>query len=121
MNDKVSFGANIHTMLKSSFFLSGGAMGEFAKETIKDVINQLNLYDLWKSIQTVRSQDDTKKNEVLEASLPERYQKMIDKMLPEIEKEVSWNFITQMSDIIQEPIIRNRMREMIRRRGKCGS
>lgn len=121
MDDKVSFGANIHTMLKSSFFLSGGAMGEFAKETIKEVINQVNLYDLWKSMQTVRSQGDTGKNEVLEASLPERYQKMIDEMLPEIEKEVRWDFITQMSDIIQEPIIRNRMKEMIRRRGKCGS
>ena len=96
-------------------------MGEFSKETIKDVINQLNLYDLWKSMQAVRSEENTGKNEVLEASLPERYQKMIDEMLPEIEKEVDWVFIKGMSDIIQEPIIRNRMKEMIRRRGKCGS
>jgi len=121
MNDKVSFGANIHTMLKSSFFLSGGAMGEFSKETIKDVINQLNLYDLWKSMQAVRSKENTGKNEVLEASLPERYQRMIDKMLPKIQREVDWGFITSMSDIIQEPIIRKRMKEIIRRKGGCGS
>lgn len=121
MDDKVSFGANIHTMLKSSFFLNGGAMGEFAKETIKDVINQLNLYDLWKSMHAVKSQEDTGKNEVLEASLPERYQKMIDEMLPGIEREVDWEFISRMSDIIQEPIVKSRMKEMIRRRGRCGS
>lgn len=96
-------------------------MGEFAKETIKDVINQLNLYDLWKSMHAVKSQEDTGKNEVLEASLPERYQKMIDEMLPGIEREVDWEFISRMSDIIQEPIVKSRMKEMIRRRGRCGS
>lgn len=36
------------SMLVNSFFLKGGAMGEFAKETINSVIYQLNMYYLCK-------------------------------------------------------------------------
>ena len=36
------------SMLVNSFFLKGGAMGEFAKETINSVIDQLNMYYLCK-------------------------------------------------------------------------
>lgn len=36
-----TFGANIHDLLANDFFLKEGFMGEFAKETIKGVINKL--------------------------------------------------------------------------------
>ncbi|MBD1385844.1 AAA family ATPase [Mucilaginibacter rigui] len=37
-----TFGANIHDLLAKNFFLSKGAMGEFAQNKIQRVINQLN-------------------------------------------------------------------------------
>ncbi|WON93747.1 AAA family ATPase [Sphingobacterium sp. UGAL515B_05] len=39
-----TFGANIHSLYADAFFLKdkGGAMGEFAKGIIKDIINELN-------------------------------------------------------------------------------
>lgn len=39
---KQTFGANIHTLLSSSFFMKDGLMGEFAKSKIDDVIKFLN-------------------------------------------------------------------------------
>jgi len=39
---KQTFGANIHTLLSDSFFMSGGLMGEFAKGKIDTAIQYLN-------------------------------------------------------------------------------
>lgn len=119
---KVAFGANIHTMLQNSFFLTGGTMGEFAKETIKDIVDQLNLYDLWRSVQTIKNHDLSEKNPLIAASLPANYREALDKMLPNIEKIIDWSFINKMSEIIQEPIISQRMKEILRKRrsDKCG-
>ena len=39
---KETFGANIHTLLSSSFFMNDGLVGNFAKEKIKGVIDFLN-------------------------------------------------------------------------------
>ena len=38
---KQTFGANIHTLLSDSFFMDNGLMGEFAKNTIEEVVNFL--------------------------------------------------------------------------------
>jgi predicted ATPase len=43
-----TFGANIHTLLSHGFFMNNGLMGEFAKEKINEVIN--NLQDKSKSL-----------------------------------------------------------------------
>lgn len=40
-NDSQTFGANIHDLLKSKFFLEKGFIGEFAKEWIEDLIKFL--------------------------------------------------------------------------------
>ena len=119
---KEAFGANIHTMLQNSFFLTGGTMGEFAKETIKDIADQLNLYDLWQSMHTIKNHDAINKNPLIAASLPKNYREALDKMQSNIEKNIDWDFIVKMSEIIQEPIISQRMKEMIRKRrnDKCG-
>jgi len=37
-----TFGANIHSLFRNSFFLDNGLMGEFAKEKINKVIKELN-------------------------------------------------------------------------------
>lgn len=44
-NPLQSFGANIHDLLKSSFFLEGGSRGLFAEWTIKEITNALNGHD----------------------------------------------------------------------------
>lgn len=41
LEQKQTFGANIHTLLSDSFFMSEGLMGEFAKERIEEVIKFL--------------------------------------------------------------------------------
>ncbi|KIM06218.1 MAG: hypothetical protein KU38_13475 [Sulfurovum sp. FS08-3] len=38
---KQTFGANIHTLLSDGFFMSDGLMGEFAKQTINKIIEDL--------------------------------------------------------------------------------
>jgi len=49
IKNKQTFGANIHTLLSDSFFMSGGLMGEFAKSKIDEVIALLNKDKLSKS------------------------------------------------------------------------
>lgn len=39
----LTFGANIHDLLRRSFFMKKGVMGEFAKNQIKDLIDWLKL------------------------------------------------------------------------------
>ena len=39
-----SFGANIHDLLNSNFFMSDGSRGRFAEWIIKEVIKAVNLY-----------------------------------------------------------------------------
>lgn len=109
-----SFGANIHTMLVNSFFLKGGAMGEFAKETINSVIDQLNLYYLCK-----KKKDYCYSSEEIEQyyysiymSLPAEYQRKIKNDTYQ-ESDVDWEFIEKMAKVIQEPIIKQRLLEMI--------
>jgi len=49
--DLETFGANIHDLLKDSFFLNKGAMGEFAKNTINNTIHFLNYNKLKKELE----------------------------------------------------------------------
>lgn len=39
-----TFGANIHTMLKHSFFLHDGSMGKYAQNTINEIVSKINRY-----------------------------------------------------------------------------
>lgn len=117
VGNMVSFGANIHTMLQSSFFLEGGSMGEFAKETIKEVINQINLYFLWKQKKDYGyTFEQLKLNYyAIFKSLPEASLRKIENDTFK-ESDVDWKFVESMSEVIQEPIIRQRLREIIENR-----
>lgn len=112
-SEVASFGANIHTMLVNSFFLKGGAMGQFAKETIVRMIDQVNAAYLSRKLE--RCQGD--KNRVIEEnyqiyrSLPELYQEQLKKGL--LTEYIDWQFIRKMIDVIQEPIIRRRLKEVL--------
>lgn len=108
-----SFGANIHTMLVNSFFLKGGAMGQFAKETIVRMIDQVNAAYLIRKLE--KNQGDV--NRVIEEnyqiyrSLPDSYQEQLKKGFRA--EYIDWQFIRKMTEVIQEPIIRKRLKEVL--------
>lgn len=89
-------------------------MGEFAKETINSVIDQLNMYYLCK-----KKKDYCYSSEEIEQyyysifmSLPPEYQRKIKNDTYQ-ESDVDWEFIEKMAKVIQEPIIKQRLLEMI--------
>ena len=59
--DVKTFGANIHNLLNSSFFMKNGLMGEFAKKRIKKIVKQLNDHKEKEKLLTEAEQQDIKK------------------------------------------------------------
>lgn len=116
-SEVASFGANIHTMLVNSFFLKGGAMGQFAKETIVKIIDQVNVAYLEGKLK--RYDDDADKmideNYQIFRSLPETYQNQL-RHGGLYNLIIDWQFIRKMADVIQEPIVRERLKELLERR-----
>ena len=115
-SEVASFGANIHTMLMNSFFLKGGAMGQFAKETIVKMIDLVNAAYLSGRLEWY--QGDLKRmieeNYQIYGSLPKAYQKQLKKGF--LNEFIDWRFIRKMTDVIQEPIIRRRLKEVLESR-----
>lgn len=72
---KQTFGANIHTLLSDSFFMSGGLMGEFAKGKIDGVIDYLNGKE-----SQIQSDDEAQKliSIIGEPIIKNQLQKMLD-------------------------------------------
>ena len=62
-----TFGANIHDLLKESFFLENGSMGAFANEKITNTISFLNLKKLEKQLRELTQSES--KDEKIIASL----------------------------------------------------
>lgn len=109
-----SFGANIHTLLVNSFFLKGGAMGEFSKETILKMIDQVNAVYLDGKLKELDGDVDKLIDKYFQIyrSLPQKYQNQLKNgHLRVSDKE--WDFIRKMTDVIQEPIIRRRLKEVL--------
>lgn len=109
-----SFGANIHTMLVNSFFLKGGAMGEFAKETILKMIDQVNAVYLEGKLKELNGDVDKMIDKYCQVyrSLSEKYQNQLKKGTLKV-SNMEWEFIRKMTDVIQEPIIRRRLKEVL--------
>lgn len=60
VNDTVglsTFGANIHDMLRHSFFLKEGSMGAFAVDRINDTIDYLNMLIIEKELREIKGTD----------------------------------------------------------------
>jgi len=53
INEPNTFGANIHELLKHSFFFEHGVMGEFAKNKVEEIILKLNLLELINTIKLI--------------------------------------------------------------------
>lgn len=113
-----TFGANFHTMLRNSFFLKEGTIGKFAQETIKDAIKRINFYDLYlnsRSLSKAERKFLFNCNSSLLNDLPEDWR---NKLITGIEKDEADNilnedFIRQLLGIIQEPVIRTRISEVL--------
>ncbi|WP_310554831.1 hypothetical protein [Flavobacterium sp.] len=84
-DDKSTFGANIHDLLKDGFFMKKGSIGEFAKNRITKTIQWLNL---------IREEN--------EKSIKNNFELLLK------EKEYHKNII----EIIDEPIIKTKLLEM---------
>lgn len=112
-----SFGANIHTMLVNSFFLKGGAMGEFAKETINQMVDELNMKYLWEKREVYIKNVKKLKEDyyTIWSSLPLEMQNNLENGIYD-ERDIDWDFMAKMTDVIQEPIVKQRLKEIIRRR-----
>lgn len=101
-----TFGANIHDLLKHSFFLENGSMGEFAKTKINDTIKWLHYKKL--------------ENEILELSggTSDREKALLSvnqKELTKLKKEVNEFDIKKhrfLIDIIDEPILKQKLSEL---------
>lgn len=112
-----SFGANIHTLLVNSFFLKEGAMGEFAKETINQMIDDMNMAYLWNKRSLYNGDMKKVVNDyyTIYRSLPEGKKKeLISKGFEGV--TINWDYVVKMADVIQEPIIRQRLMDVIRER-----
>lgn len=116
-SEVASFGANIHTMLLNSFFLQGGAMGQFAKETIVKIIDQVNAAYLEGKLKRYDGDVDKMidENYQIFRSLPETYKNQL-RHGGHYNLFIDWQFIQKMADVIQEPIIRKRLKELLERR-----
>lgn len=125
-----TFGANIHHILKNSFFLEDGSMGLFAQKTINKIIQDINfckycyqLNALNKSNKSEDKREDAKlwlkmKNLIMLNSLPEElcsenYDE--DKMIENGKKlcEENFDYWQRMSEIIEEPIIQGSLKKLI--------
>ncbi len=99
-----TFGANIHDLLKQSFFLDQGTMGEFAKSKIQGTIDYLNFKrnerELEEAIENELSDEfiNAKKIELI------GYKKLVKSFDPELH--------IQLIKIIDEPILKQKLLQM---------
>lgn len=116
-NDLCTFAANIHSMLKHSFFLKEGTMGEFARNTITNVQSIMNRYLLWyefKELKEDSSDSDSQKEKLKNKFFKDKiYEKWIEGNYDyERDSELTdLKWVSNIIDIIQEPIIKTIMTE----------
>lgn len=117
-----TFGANIHHILKNSFFLQNGAMGLYAQKEINRIIQEINYckfcYQLDSLNDRFKANNNQKKNYLLMTShimldllSSDLFSKnMNEKQIVESGKrlfETRYDYWRDMSQIIEEPIIRD--------------
>ncbi|WP_316753860.1 AAA family ATPase [Pedobacter gandavensis] len=99
-----TFGANIHDLMKQSFFLENGTMGEFAKNKIQDTINYLNMKRMEKELTEAKKKEmSAELIEAKEAELKEQRKIVIYR-----DKQVHYRLIR----IIDEPILKQKLSQM---------
>lgn len=129
-NDMKTFGANIHHILKNSFFLQDGSMGLFAQKTINNLIQEINFCKYCYQLNAINKRgkkegkrEEAKrwlkmKNLMMLNSLPAKlYSKDCDEERMIEEGKILYNknldYWQWMSEIIEEPIIRESLKKQI--------
>ncbi|WP_025146472.1 AAA family ATPase [Pedobacter jeongneungensis] len=101
-----TFGANIHDLMKQSFFLEKGTMGEFAKNKIQATINYLNLKRIEQEIIEIEKRPASSDADLLTAKRNEL----------ELQRKLvrSTNIAEHKSliKIIDEPILKQKLSQM---------
>lgn len=118
-SDFKSFGANIHDLLKHTFFLRSGSMGEFAKLKINKTISfLLELKELSKRKATQRknaigSPEDLQISEIVELRVLKQHQNLIDIIdEPILKRKLSELFIEATGRSSELDIVRQRIAEL---------
>ncbi|WP_299110448.1 hypothetical protein [uncultured Winogradskyella sp.] len=101
-----SFAANITDLLADSFFVDDGLIGDFAKDKIKEVINNLNFLILEGEIRDLRKQNESNYKDLLRDK-EEQYRDLEGKFSRR-EKQ----YLKSVIEIIDEPILKHKMDEM---------
>ena len=118
-NMMATFGANFHNMLRHSFFLEDGTIGKFAQEQIKDAIRRINFYSMYLKMQKMTNHDEKDYflncNLSLLNDLPKEWEVKLKDGIDKIEadKILDENYMRQLLSIIQEPIIKTRINDVL--------
>lgn len=103
---KKSFGANVHDLLAHSFFLEDGLIGDFAKEKIKEVLDNLNYTILRNEIDELKSKENSNFKNLLKLKT-EQLDELDGNFTPQ-KKE----YIKSIIEIVDEPILKFKLEEM---------
>lgn len=126
VNSMYTLGANIHTMLKNSFFLQEGTMGAFIQDKLSEAFNTINMYCLMHEAINIKNSNRTDKDRYL-SYLWNSNQRMLDCFTPKtIEMLKSFQFegflaeenkrlaeVEHLQNLVQEPIIKKGMSEQL--------
>ena len=128
LDDFCTFGANIHSMLKHSFFLEDGTMGEFARNTIKAAQNTINRYLIWHELIEIKDDITPGRIDYLRECkckqlmfLPERiFEQWLegDDHYERANEYRDYQWVSNIISIIQEPIIKTVMSEQLNKWSK---
>lgn len=115
-----TFGANIHSMLRHSFFLQDGTMGDFAQKVINDTLSMVNFYVLMHKLLAAKGNVDyvLSSNRSIIASLPSELQQTISSRDFKNYLESEYKNIIDarnIANILQEPIVKQALIEQLQK------
>ena len=115
-----TFGANIHSMLRHSFFLQDGTMGAFAQKVINSTLSMVNFYVLMHKLLAANENAGyvLSSNSGIIASLPSELQQTINTRDFEYYIETEHKNIEDARSVailLQEPIVKQVLLEQIQK------
>lgn len=96
-----TFGANIYSILKHSFFLEDGAIGDFSQHVIDDLNNRINFFHLW------RNPDDDTVDRRIYKSLSRNYRELLKSKsldFKTVKERIDVDYMDSVISLIQEPV-----------------
>ncbi len=109
-----TFGANIHDLLANDFFLKDGFIGEFAREKIEGVIKGLTILINQKEIEKINKAYKSESIPDYIQMKREHLEEELNFLREENKAIVSENEILAISSIIGEPILKEKVKLLIK-------